>query len=181
VLQLLGGPSQPAPIDNTRSGLLASNYPSSRSCAMNWSKVDVFRAVPAHLRRVLVFLVTAVSCLLVSAGDGWAAGCHVTERPVLASKLSWENELAVDFSVAPPVLAPPVLIHPPCHGEVPQWLGSTDRPSAARWHHWIGIDSPSQSGSVTAGSPAEHPQPPSSRLDRPPRLIKCWAMIGLPD
>lgn len=91
----------------------------------------MFRAVPADLCRGLVFVVTALSCLLAITGDSRAGGCHVPERPVLAQTLSWENELVVDSSTAPPVLAPPVLIHPPCQGEVPRWLGAAGRPLAA--------------------------------------------------
>jgi hypothetical protein len=170
-----------APIDNTRSGLLASRYPSSQSCEINWSKVDVFRAVPAHLCRGLIFLVTAASCLLAITGDSQAAGCHVPERPVLASKLSWENELAVDFHTAAAVQAPHVLTHPPCQGEVPRWLGSAGGPSAASWHHRVVIDSPSQLGSISADARAEHPRPSISRLDRPPRPVECWVVFGLPD
>jgi hypothetical protein len=128
----------------------------------------------------LVFLVTAASCLLATTGGAWASGCHVPDRPVLASKMSWENQLAIDLSTAPPVQVPPVLTRPPCHGEVPHLLVPADGPSAAPWHR-IGIDSPGQSGVIPAGSSTEHPQPLDARLDRPPRLIECSVITGLTD
>ncbi len=168
-----------APIDNTWPGLLASNYPSSRSWVIYRSRSDVVRAVPAHLSRGLVFLVAAL-CLLAATGNSRASGCHVPELPVLASKMSWDNEFAIDLSPATPVQAPPVLARPPCHGEVPHLLVPADGPSAALSHR-IGIDLPGRSGSIPAGSTALHPQPFGTRLDRPPRLVERSVIIGLTD
>jgi hypothetical protein len=133
----------------------------------------VFRAVPANFCRGLVFLVTAAWYFLAPASDSRAAGCHVPDRSVLASKLSWENELAVDLHTALAVQAPPVLTHPPCQGEVPRSMGWAGGPSAAAPQHWIGIDSPDHCGSIPTGPTTEQPQSFGARLDRPPRLIEC--------
>ncbi len=79
----------------------------------------MFRAVPADLCRGLVFVVTALSCLLAITGDSRAGGCHVPERPVLAQTLSWENELVVDSIPRRPFWLPPFLFIRLARGKSP--------------------------------------------------------------
>jgi hypothetical protein len=167
-----------APIDNTWRGPLALNYPSSRSRVVNWSNVDVFRAIPAQLCRRLVFLLTAASCSLLNPRDSQAAGCHVWDRPVLASKLSWDRELAVDLGVAAPLQAPPVLAHPPCNGEVPRLLEPAGISWFAHTHQHVGPDGASLFHSLPVHFPSEHSPPPSIRLDRPPRPVESCVTIA---
>jgi hypothetical protein len=146
---------------------------------MNWSKVDVLRAIPAFLCRGLVFLVTIASCFLMIGRDSRAAGCHVPDRPMPTSKLPWELELATDLATAPPVQVPPILTHPPCPGEVPRLLEPTGVFSAAQTHQRIGLDPAGLSQSVPVHDPSDRSQPPSNRLDRPPRHTELCVIVAL--
>ena len=137
----------------------------------------MFRPVPANFRYGWSVAITAW-CLL-GAVDVRAAGCHVSDRPVLTSTLSWENKLAADFSATAAVLAPRVLTHPPCQGEFPRVVEPIDGAVAVGTQQWIGLDFRGRSDAIVAGSAALSTQPPGMRLDRPPRLHQACRIIAM--
>jgi hypothetical protein len=141
----------------------------------------VSRLVPANLCRGWVVVLAAALCLLGGAQTTWAAGCHVVERPALASKTTREHKLALDLSIVQPALAPPVLTHVPCPSEMPRLLDSVDVSSFILWHQHIGVERRGGRHSVALLSRCEHPQPPSVRLDRPPRVIDSCVNFVRPD
>jgi hypothetical protein len=160
-------------IDSRWPGLLRSNeLLSSPTCVLNRSKFEVFRAVFAHLCRGVAILAAAIGGLLWNATESRAAGCHVPDRPVLRGGLSWQKNMSPDLNAAPPALAPPILTHPPCEGESPRVLERVGEAPAADGCQQIGDDLPGASTAVVCRSPAHPPQPPGSRLDRPPRFIE---------
>src|SRR5262245_10385726 len=65
---------------------------------------------------ILVWLSTPMG-----ARPAQAAGCHVPERPIVATPLSWEREgrLEAWAMTEDGPLAPPVLKRVPCPGEIP--------------------------------------------------------------
>ena len=82
------------------------------------------RAVPVLSGRGWKFLLWVLLCLLGGVKSSQAAGCHMQDRIMLRTTLSWEKELAVDLSAEPFVQLPPVLAEPPCRGDVPHVLDS---------------------------------------------------------
>ena len=168
-------------IDNRRPGLLRSKTAFLPDCAAFYgSHCDVFRAVSAKLRPEWGFVLMGALCSLGTAGDSRAAGCHVSDRPVLSSKLSADLELAIDLSVVEPARAPAVLTHPTCPTEVPRLLNPAGGSPAASSREWVGLDAPGQSNTVLARSHFSYAQPLSDPLDRPPRPIAARGVIGLP-
>jgi len=145
----------------------------------NWSNVDVSRSVRTHLCRVLLRTLAAASCLLWGTQACHAAGCHVLDRPVLQSGLSWEHDRAFDLNERPVALAPPVLAHPPCQGETPHVLDSSIFPVDLALLDRIGVDPPGRCDPLAMHSPREHLQPPPLRLVRPPRLLEIGVTIEL--
>jgi len=109
-----------------------------------------------------------------------AAGCHVPDRPVLQSRLSWDHDQAFDSSARPVALAPPILAHPPCQGEIPHVPGSSNFSVDVACLERTGVDPPGRCDLVAMHSPAEHRQPPALRLDRPPRPVEIGVIIELP-
>ena len=165
-------------IDNTSRAVLTSRitFPHAM-CEVDRSKREVSRAVPAILWRGWSIVLAAIG-LLACAGPLAAAGCHVSDRPVLASRASWENALATDLSSAAPALAPPVLTHPPCQGETPRTTNAADGVSAVASPHPVGLVCPDQSGTIALDTPARHAEPPGTRLDRPPRFSRFCHVIA---
>ena len=147
---------------------------------VHWSVCDVFRAEPAIFVRGSVLLLAAVICQLGGARTARAAGCHVADRPLLALTPTWERELAINLGSAPPVLAPPVLTHPPCQGEVPRLLEPAGTAAAASWEELVAIDRPARSPLIPAGPPCAYCQPLTLRLDRPPRVTVACVRFVLP-
>jgi hypothetical protein len=136
----------------------------------------VFRAVAAKLWRGWGFVLLSALCLVGTAREGRAAGCHVADRPILSSDL----ELAIDLSVVAPAQAPAVLTHPTCPTESPRLLNPAGASAAAAWHQCVGLDAPGQSNLAAAQTRCAHAQPLSDPLDRPPRLISSGGVIGVP-
>ena len=147
---------------------------------VHWSVCDVFRAEPAIFVRGSVLLLAAVICQLGGARTARAAGCHVADRPSLALTPSWERDLAINLGNAPPVLAPPVLTHPPCQGEVPRLLEPAGTAAAANWEVRVAIDRPGRPPLMPAEPLCEYCQPLTLRLDRPPRVTVACIRFVLP-
>src|SRR5437762_5697683 len=88
----------------------------------NWSDLGVSRSRPMPLNRLGILVSAGILCLWAATRPARAAGCHVPDRPVLGTTLSWEQEGRVELCFPRAALAPPVLSHPPCPGEVPHVL-----------------------------------------------------------
>jgi hypothetical protein len=104
----------------------------------------------------------------IGAAPARAAGCHVPERPILASPQSPERpgeQLAWELMSELPA-PPPVLTRVPCPGEVPQITVGT---IAAMLLPVVGVQSPPPSGPFLIAGRIASMRPHRSRLDRPPR------------
>ena len=135
----------------------------------------MFRAVSAKLCREWAFILVGALCLLGAADYCPAAGCHVSDRPVVSSRLV----LAIDLSVTAPPQAPDVLTHPRCPTEIPRLLDPAGVSLTAALRHWIGLDVDGRSIAVITYSHRSHAQPLSDPLDRPPRHIAEHGVVGL--
>jgi hypothetical protein len=117
-----------------------------------------------------ILVLTGILCSLAAAGPARASGCHVPDRPVLGTRLAWEQESVGDPDSRATIIAPPVLTHLPCPGEVPHNLNSTTVPSGLACLAPVGLDLPAFSEALRAGTVLAHLQVMAARLDRPPRL-----------
>jgi hypothetical protein len=124
-------------------------------------------------RLLLVLAISACIGLVCGGRSACAAGCHVPDRPVLGSSLSWEEDSDLQLKSVLVVSAPPVLTHPPCSGEVPHLAGvSGDAPCAVlQARAEFAINEPSDG--LIRPRLRQQQQPPSERLDRPPRLVEA--------
>ena len=131
--------------------------------------------VPRSLRalncRVWAFGAIAVLLLLSGARSSRAAGCHAQDRPALDYTLSWEKNQKSEPGSRPIAAAPRVLTHPPCGGEIPLASTSSTLPTFAVLVDLSVIASPSDRDTPLIRTPTGHSQPPSVRLDRPPRPL----------
>jgi hypothetical protein len=144
------------------------------------ANLDVSRAVPVHSGRRWMFLLWGLLCLLGGTNTSQAAGCHMQDRIVLRSTLSWEKQLAVALNSEPLVQLPPVLAKPPCHGEVPHVVDSDFAWPSAALVQPLRFDPPGLSDFVSFQFPSEPIRPPLLRLDRPPRTtLSCTAVERL--
>ncbi len=128
----------------------------------------------ATLSRHWLLVCLAGIFLAASAGttEVRAAGCHVADRPVLSTSLTWKNDSIRDLLAEPHAAPPPrVLTHLPCRGELPLGSSLAERFSPAAWHQGLNFD-------LVADLPADFlshpvplgpPQTRHARLDRPPR------------
>jgi hypothetical protein len=100
-----------------------------------------------------------------------AAGCHVTDRPVLGVNPPLQDARHVAAWVMPDdgELAPPVLARVPCPGETPQASGSTMATIGFACLAAVVSGPVMPSGSFQAADDIESPDPHPFRLDRPPR------------
>ena len=134
----------------------------------NRSDFVVHRSVRNWICRAYLFGLMAALCLSAAARPSQAAGCHAQERPVLQSTLSWETDQKIG-PATPIALAPPVLTHPPCGGEIPLLVSPSTLPAAAALSERTRFDLPNCHEPIFACSHDKRPHPPSPRLDRPPR------------
>jgi hypothetical protein len=130
------------------------------------------RALEARTRTVWVISALGILLLIIGAQPSYAAGCHVQDRPVLQRSLSWENLQQIDPQAPTRILAPPVLTHVPCGSEVPFAPGSSAHPVVAILIENSPLPLQSRSGLPFDCTQTDHAQPPSLRLDRPPRLLE---------
>jgi hypothetical protein len=133
------------------------------------SDINVSHSVRARTCYLNVFWLLAALCLMNAGSPSWAAGCHVQDRPVLQSTLSWEIDQRTELVSSPIGQAPLVLTHPPCGGEVPLASGSPMLLTAVVVDESSGFESPELREPILVPSRTKRPQPPSLRLDRPPR------------
>jgi hypothetical protein len=124
-------------------------------------------------RNCRVWKLSAVALLFLLNGNraSNAAGCHAQDRPVLKHALSWENDPVTETANAPFALAPRVLTHRPCDGEIPRASSSLTTPATA-----ISVDSSilaplNNSERLLAPTLTNHSQPVAFRVDRPPRPV----------
>ena len=130
------------------------------------------RALEAWTRHVWVIATLGILLVLSGARPSYAAGCHVQDRPVVQLSLSWEKPQKIDPQAPSGILAPPVLTHVPCGGEIPLAPGSDARPLGAILIENSPRPLLSRSGLLLDRTEADHAQPSSLRLDRPPRPIE---------
>ena len=130
------------------------------------------------LKRQAGSLIVGVLLVLVEAAPAGASGCHVPDRPVLGSRLSWEEDHGLNLGTTTETQAPPVLTHPPCSGEVPHQL------SSASWNNGFAnvdharFDPSAMSGSLRILDDVGSVNPFGSRLDRPPRAFAACVSSG---
>jgi hypothetical protein len=100
-----------------------------------------------------------------------AAGCHLPERPILATPLSWERDGRLEaWAITAEVhLAPPALTRVPCPGEVPQGPVVTTASAGQAILLPVDVAAPCGCESLLAAADIGHVQPHPFRLDRPPR------------
>jgi hypothetical protein len=144
------------------------------------ANVDVSRAVPVHSGREWMFLLWGLLCALGGVESSQAAGCHMQDRIVLGSTLSWEKELVVDLSAEPIAQLPPVLAEPRCQGEVPRVVDSDGAWTSAAVLRPLRFEPSGQLDFVSIQSPSEPMQPRLLRLDRPPRTALSRSAVELP-
>ena len=137
------------------------------------------RPRPMPLNRLGILLLTGILCSTAAIRPARASGCHVPDRPVLGTGLSWEREPGGDLDSPAAALAPPVLTHLPCPGEVPHLLNPTTVPSALACLAAGGLDLRELSEVLPTGDLLGHLQPQAGRLDRPPRLVESCVTIEL--
>jgi len=137
----------------------------------NSSVSVVPRSVHAWTNRARALCLMAALCVLAAAAPSQAAGCHVQDRPLLRFALSWEIEQTTARSASELRSAPPVLSRLPCGSEVPFVSSSSALPADAALVESLTIALPAHSGPSLARVCIDHSQPPSLRLDRPPREI----------
>jgi hypothetical protein len=141
------------------------------------ANLGVSRAVPAHSGRRWMFLLWGLLCLQGGANTSQAAGCHMQDRIVLRSTLSWEKQLAVALNSEPLVQLPPVLAKPPCQGEVPHVVDSDFAWPSAAFVQPLRFGPPGLSDFVSFQFPSEPIRTPLLRLDRPPRTTLSRAAV----
>jgi hypothetical protein len=129
----------------------------------------VSRSGLKHLRRQTVLLIVGALLVLVEAIPASAAGCHVPDRPVLGTRLSWEDDQGLDLRGTQATGVPPVLTHPPCSGEVPHLLGSASGNNGFADVNPARFDSSAPAGSLSILNDVGSVNSLASRLDRPPR------------
>jgi hypothetical protein len=145
--------------------------PSDDSLSTYGSDRDVPRPGLSNLSRPAMIALAILFSSPLGARPVQAAGCHVPERPVLKMGLSWSHESrlqAWEMAGIRPV-APPVLTHLPCPGEVPHSTIVVDVSVVAAWTPSPALEPGNPSEVTTAGDGAEARPPRPSRLDRPPR------------
>jgi hypothetical protein len=162
--------SQPSAIDNPTSGTIRSSDPFRVFRMLVYrSEFDVPRSVPTHFWRGCVLVLSAGFGLLSALTPARAAGCHVTDVPVLHSRFSWERDQGLDRKSILIVLAPPILTHPPCQGESPD-SPRLSRPSGQAVLLLCARSlQPGVAGRITVLPHHQHLQPLVFRVDRPPR------------
>ena len=107
--------------------------------------------------------------MLSVAPTSLAAGCHAQDRPVLHFEFSWESDQKNEVPSLELTQTPPVLTHLPCEGEIPLGSTSLTLPSTALWCDNSGLVPSDCNGLLLTRARIVHSQPPSLRLDRPPR------------
>jgi hypothetical protein len=132
--------------------------------------LGVSRSRVPSLKRQTGLIIAVALLVLVAGRPAGAAGCHVPDRPVLGTRLSWEIDPDPDFRGTREVQPPPVLTHPPCPGEVPHVLGSPSLTTALAHVDPVRLDGSRPAGFLRIADDPGRRDPLESRLDRPPRL-----------
>lgn len=130
-----------------------------------------------HLNRLAIRVATGMLCLLTAERSARAAGCHVPDRPVLGTKSSWEQEPGLELGSVTTQVAPPVLTHPPCSGEVPHAPNGSNPTTEAACLVTAEADPAGRIEALRAGEELGDLEPLASRLDRPPRAIRWRVRI----
>jgi hypothetical protein len=140
----------------------------------NRSAIFVLGWVHAWTNRAHVLCFLAACFALAATLHAQAAGCHVQDRPLLRFALSWEIDQTTARFASELSNIPPVLSRLPCGSEVPFVSSNSPLPTVAALFDSSSLAVPDDSGPSLAHDCTEHSQPPSLRLDRPPRSIDCW-------
>lgn len=111
----------------------------------------------------------ALVCLLCSARPARASGCHVSDRPALETKLSWEQDQAAPAAARASARTAIALNRPPCQSEVPRVLDSPSVMMALIWAMRCGPIQAEFSDAILFPEFACAGQPYPLRLIRPPR------------
>jgi len=159
------------PLTTRRRAFYHQTNPFLTNADGEFGEVDVSRAVPAQFCRGWVVVLSVALWLVGGVEPRRASGCHVPDRPVLGSRLSWEEQLLIDLGPPRVITAPPTLTHPPCRGEIPHILRSAGASSGVAWHRQVDLEPESPTGTVLPGICPEHREFLGTRLDRPPRPV----------
>jgi hypothetical protein len=136
---------------------------------INLSNTAVRRAVRLHGYGAWVLWTMSTLCLLILPSYSRAAGCHTPDRPVIASTFAWETDQSVVQTTRLIARPPAVLTHPHCGDEIPLGSNSTHLPTVAVLCNDSSFTSLDFREPLIADPGSEHSQPPTIRLDRPPR------------
>ncbi len=131
---------------------------------------DSGRKLENHL---CILALTGTLFLVIGSLRADAAGCHVTDRPVLARSLSWERwqhggYTPVDLVLAP---APPAIFPLPCLGETPTLQSFASGLVSADVTPRVHLERLVPEKHAVFESPSHAESPIASRLDRPPRRL----------
>jgi hypothetical protein len=121
------------------------------------------------LKGLAILMVAGTFHMLVGAKPVGAAGCHVPDRPVLGTRLSWEIDSDLDVKGTREAQPPPVLTHPPCPGEVPHRLVPPRADNGSAHLDRSSFDPLDLPGFLRILDDPAHLGPHRGRLDRPPR------------
>lgn len=121
------------------------------------------------LKLQATFLIVGALLVLASARVARAGGCHVPDRPVLGSRLSWEDDRIPGLRTTQEPLAPPLLTHLPCPGEAPCLFSISITNSGFANVNRAVFDPSKLFGAISILDETGSLNPLGSRLDRPPR------------
>jgi hypothetical protein len=107
----------------------------------------------------------------MGARPAQAAGCHVPERPIVATPLSWERDdrLEAWAMTEDTPLAAPALTRVPCPGEIPHVPATSTLSIGPALLAAAESASPVRRESLLATDDIASIEPHPHRLDRPPR------------
>jgi hypothetical protein len=142
----------------------------------------VSRSRPMSLNGLAILVAAGMLCLLTAERPARAAGCHVPDRPVLGTKSAWEQEPGLELGSTTTPVAPPVLTHPPCSGEVPHAPNASSATLEAACVGLVAadLDAAGRPEALRARDELGDLEPRAFRLDRPPRAIRSLVRIDRP-
>ncbi len=129
------------------------------------------RPALTDLTRLALLALALLASSPLGARPAQAAGCHVPERPVLGMRHSGHGEARLRAWELADLrrIAPPIVTHLPCPGDVPHSPIVVDVSVMAACTASSDLEPPLDSELTPLGDDAEVIPPAPLRLDRPPR------------